>query len=378
LAQTDEEAFLDLLYAAAAEPRDWPGALERLADLIGGTSVWLSRLNVVDGGGTGVTVRLDPQMTHLYNAHFAACNPLNNVRDPHAYWRGWRPRILLDEEWMPKEELLRTEFYNDFLRPQDIHTAMMIRVAQHPPEVCVINVNRPVERGPYSRRELETAERLHPHLIRAFRLSQAFAELHGLGADLTEALDSAPDGVFLLEDTGHVRYANRAAERAVGPTAPLAVVHGRLSAKDPAVARRLAGLIAAAGSSDPSTRRAGELTFAPCAGGAPLTATVAPQRSGPLAVFGEKPCVVVCVRDPNGAAVVPPDALRDRYGFTAAEARVALAIGEGMTPRQVAERLGVSFNTVRHQLQSVYEKAGINRQAELVRMLSRGLDGHPS
>jgi DNA-binding CsgD family transcriptional regulator/PAS domain-containing protein len=370
----DEDAFLDLLYAAAAEPALWETVLERFADLIGGTSVWLSRLNVVDGTGSGVIARIDPRMPNLYLEHYAACNPLNNVKNPDDYWRGWKLRILTDEDWMPKEDLVRSEYYNDFLRPQDIHTTLMVRLAQHRPETSVINVNRSLERGPYERSDVECVERLHPHLIRAFRLSQQFADLHGLSADMAAALDEAPYGIFLLEDTGRVRHANRAAEGMAGPSAALCVVDGGLSATNPEFARRLAGLIAIAGSADPSARRAGELSLPSAGGGAPLTVTVAPQRSGPLAVFQKRPCVVVCVHDPNSHSAVVADTLRDRYGFTPAETRVALAIGDGVSPRRAAETLGVSFHTLRHQLQSVFEKAGINRQAELVLLTRRIAD----
>jgi DNA-binding CsgD family transcriptional regulator len=46
-------------------------------------------------------------------------------------------------------------------------------------------------------------------------------------------------------------------------------------------------------------------------------------------------------------------------------------VGGGESPREVDERLGVSFNTVRVQLARVFEKTGVGRQADLARLLAR-------
>jgi DNA-binding CsgD family transcriptional regulator len=61
------------------------------------------------------------------------------------------------------------------------------------------------------------------------------------------------------------------------------------------------------------------------------------------------------------------------FGLTPAEARVAVAIMGGASTREAAAALGVSFHTVRHQLQSMLEKTGASRQSELVAMLMRAV-----
>ncbi len=68
---------------------------------------------------------------------------------------------------------------------------------------------------------------------------------------------------------------------------------------------------------------------------------------------------------------VGEDRLIAAFSLPAAEARVAAAVGAGESPREVAERLGVSFHTVRAQVARVFEKIGISRQVELARLLSR-------
>ena len=102
MAELDDHRFLDLLYSAAIQPELWEPAIEAFADLVGGTSGWLSRLSVVDGTGAG-SPRGSIRRCALYLDHYAAVNPLNNVADPVQYLSDWQPSILTDDDWMPKK-----------------------------------------------------------------------------------------------------------------------------------------------------------------------------------------------------------------------------------------------------------------------------------
>ena len=122
--------FVDQIYDTAFEPDLWIPVMERFADMLGGTGSWLSELNMIDGTGGGVLARINPAMRTVYAEYFALRNPLSNVDNPGEYLRTWVPKIMTDEDWMPKEDLIRSEYYNDFLAPQDIHSTLMIRLAR--------------------------------------------------------------------------------------------------------------------------------------------------------------------------------------------------------------------------------------------------------
>jgi len=139
----DFSEFLDLPYAAPFEPDLWVPTMERLADMVGGTSAWRSRLSVADGSGSGIIARADPAMRQRYIEHFGQRNPFVIKRDPRRYIREWRPNIRFHDDFLPREEVVRTEFYNDFLSPQDIRASMMIGLAADGIETCVLNINTP-------------------------------------------------------------------------------------------------------------------------------------------------------------------------------------------------------------------------------------------
>jgi DNA-binding CsgD family transcriptional regulator len=69
-------------------------------------------------------------------------------------------------------------------------------------------------------------------------------------------------------------------------------------------------------------------------------------------------------------SVPTAEVLQGLFDLTPAEARVARGIGEGRTIDAIALASGVTRETVRTQLAAVLAKTGLNRQAELVALLS--------
>jgi DNA-binding CsgD family transcriptional regulator len=60
--------------------------------------------------------------------------------------------------------------------------------------------------------------------------------------------------------------------------------------------------------------------------------------------------------------------VRRLYGLTDAEARVVAGLTLGETVKQIAVAHGVRVSTVRAQVRSIFDKTGVHRQTELVRL----------
>jgi DNA-binding CsgD family transcriptional regulator len=372
MASFDESGFLDLLYGAAISPRLWESVLQRLCDMFDGSSGTLTRFDLTTGAGSAITARSDPTAVELYYRHFAAVNPLNNVRDPHRYRREWRTAILTDEDWMPKAELVRTEYYNDFCRRYDADSVMMVRLALHRGQPCVINISRSPRMGQFGAAELDLAARLHPHLIRAFDLGVKLAAERATDATAAGLIAQSPHGIFLLDLKGRVLRMSAAGEAMLADRASLTVRRGRLAAVDPGAARRLDALLGAAACPDHDRRAGGAMALPVLGRAVPLCVTVAPVRGeDETGLFDDGPRVLVCVTDPDARVQRPEERLRDLFGLTAAEARLALGLlaGDGLVG--VAERFGVSHNTARVHLARIFEKTGVNRQSALAALTMR-------
>jgi DNA-binding CsgD family transcriptional regulator len=68
--------------------------------------------------------------------------------------------------------------------------------------------------------------------------------------------------------------------------------------------------------------------------------------------------------------------LIDIFGVTLAEARLTLKLLEGLSLTASAEALGVSRNTARTQLSSVFSKTNLNSQTQLVKLVLDVLSDH--
>ena len=66
----------------------------------------------------------------------------------------------------------------------------------------------------------------------------------------------------------------------------------------------------------------------------------------------------------------------DIFGVTLAEARLTLKLLEGLSLTAGAEALGISRNTARTQLSSVFSKTNLNSQTQLVKLVSDVLSDH--
>src|SRR5690606_34328659 len=75
--------------------------------------------------------------------------------------------------------------------------------------------------------------------------------------------------------------------------------------------------------------------------------------------------VLILIR-PASALQSPAELARNAWGLTEAEAEIAASLAAGEDLNAIGDARGVSLTTVRSQLYSIYAKAGVHRQAELV------------
>jgi DNA-binding CsgD family transcriptional regulator len=81
------------------------------------------------------------------------------------------------------------------------------------------------------------------------------------------------------------------------------------------------------------------------------------------------PRAIVIVRDPRKNAQRKVNIIAATFALTPAETEVALALCDGLPRTQIAAQRGVSLETLRTQIRSIYSKTGCSRESELVLML---------
>jgi Response regulator containing a CheY-like receiver domain and an HTH DNA-binding domain len=83
-----------------------------------------------------------------------------------------------------------------------------------------------------------------------------------------------------------------------------------------------------------------------------------------------RPSMLVLCRLPNARTLESVKRLASLFELPQREAQLAVALNEGLTIAEAAERMGLTLETARNYSKRLYAKLGVRGQAELVRLVS--------
>ncbi|HEX6803644.1 MAG TPA: LuxR C-terminal-related transcriptional regulator [Terriglobales bacterium] len=361
--------LLAALYDAAADSSLWLVFLRELANATRSSQSGIL-LHDLQHGHHSVSLDwgIDAKTARLYQDYYGARDIWMQRAAPLVY-SGWMAR---SEDICAFEELSRSEFYNDFLQPQGgFAHAMWGVIEKSPSKMIGLGLYRDRRRQPFESRDLQLLSFLAPHLQRAFRLHMQVSELKAFAQDLEHAVDMLPTAIVLLGNDRRILHTNKSAAKILADNDGLLAVHQQLQASHPAETARLDNLIcqAQATSTGNGLSPGGGIKISRRIRPA-LEVVVTPVRHINLGSSCPVHAIAFVV-DPTKNLRPAADILRAIFGLTPAECRVALLLGDGLAPRAIAELIGVSANTLKTQLASIYRKTGTSRQGQLVRMLSQ-------
>ncbi|MEQ1438889.1 helix-turn-helix transcriptional regulator [Fontimonas sp. SYSU GA230001] len=193
-------------------------------------------------------------------------------------------------------------------------------------------------------------------------------------AALIAALDLVEEAIAVLDVTGRVLHANRAASVLLGKENGVSLAPGgRLQVAD----RRAADLMRSALARLVSQVHKGqdtlpdvERTIVSKRDGLPLVVTIhaIEVRSPPP----NQAVAIAFICDPESRPGDHAATLKLVYGLTAGEVKLVQALNEGLTLKEFSDWSGLSYETVRSYVKRVLAKTGARSQTDLVR-LTQGL-----
>lgn len=353
--EADLFEVIDRIYAAGMSFDQWPEALTRMADLLGARDASLGAMSP-DALPWIFAPRTDPAFMQTYAENY---HPMDGVW--HGVTRRGVDRPATDAMVMPRDELVKSAFHNEWSRPQGYQTIMggMILAERGWRTVLML----PGQEA-FGLDELRLLATLTPHVRRAVQLNLRLAQ-GDLNQQFTVGLlEQMATAAFVVDADGALLFANGAAEPLFRRGRPLRAVGGRVTASRPDDAAQLQAMI---GRCAAPASAGGDLRLRQDAGPDMLLQFAPIRRETPL--LGPGMPVAIVFDTSSQPPSNPTQHLRTKYDLTAAEAAFALEIVKGDGKRAAAERRGVSYATARTQLQRIFEKTGVHRQAELVRLL---------
>jgi DNA-binding CsgD family transcriptional regulator len=278
---------------------------------------------------------------------------------------------------LPASEMVRTEFFNDWMRPQGFLPAPGLGTTLHggPDGEDYSGFFLCARRG--SRSLDVTAEklcrRLAPHLRHAVSVTRLGTALELERRASQDMFDRLPVAAALINARARIVWMNEPCQKLVAEADGFAIGKDGLEAATPAETRQLRQAVARALQTAQATRSTGAdvVSLSRPSGGRALSALVFPIPVRGKQVFGSDACVGVFVSDPERRVQLPVDTLRRLYGLTPAEARLTVVLARGTRLRAAADELGIRINTARHHLKQIFVKTRTGTQASLVHLLLR-------
>lgn len=350
------------IFAAALDQRKWDGVLKSINRCFPGVRTHIFTQDTVLSTTTGFyTQGYDPAFLEQYSSYYADKN-------------SWAPSfssarpgsVLASEEMISKEDLRNTEFYNDWVKPQEDITGgggAVIERGRTSSALFGGNI-REKDREFLEPQWMDFTRLILPMLQCSWRINRALAASE-IERILPAKARTANAAVLLTDQNDRPVYANKAAEEMFAARNTLEVsISGRL---------RIAGLAHRFGDylndgfpnfidmpiADHARVWIGKLlpsTFE--------TFDMSFNRAGFIPVK-----VIVITSQQKQPDHV--SSLQRLFGLTVAEAQVALLISEGYDINEISKLRTVSKNTVRFQVKASLEKLGVRRQTELALIIAR-------
>jgi DNA-binding CsgD family transcriptional regulator len=268
-------------------------------------------------------------------------------------------------KFFDEEYVRHSEYYADFLLPHGIRYGAATRLhSRSPGQSPIFSLNRSPQAKLFSRSDLAELERLTPQLDRAVLLHQKLKRIQLENHGQASLLQQVSFGIFVADADGRVIKMNQTAERIIAMADGLVLESGILT---PARSFERAKLSKAL---QEPTRGGGSFLVGRPSGRLPYALLITPLPTElRLMLDAGRPFALILVTDFDFRTKIRGRRLSELFGFTNAEALLAVALAQGKDLRQIASATGQSLPTLRSHLRAMFEKAGVKRQADIVRLV---------
>ncbi len=351
------DALLGDLYAGVADRHCMEEFLRKLGLVTGSHVTTMVRADLADPSASSLlTIGAAPEEVLRWSEH-AGENPWMERYKPEIHAGG----ICNGDAYVTHKELVASQYYDGFLRYIDTEHSVGICAAHDRNRAAFLMLCRSGRMGAYDEDCIELFQRLAPHVVNAFALQMQFEHLHAQASHVTRH----QRGMFLLDAQWRWVGGNPVAEQMVAAgwwrgrlMAPLEAVHHDTRAAWKALQRKF----------DQASAMPVVVPVQDAKG--VLVAFASVHAYGAAAISKDLPCYMLFVRPLHLADAGTMNAqLRQLFGLTASEALFVLALRKQGDPARAASDVGIAESTARTRLQSIFDKTGVHRQADLMLLM---------
>lgn len=360
--------LVGLIYDCAIDPERWPIAMEAIRIELGFHN---ATLDLIDLPSAAALTSITCNIPSHYLAMMADAGP-----DIIEQWGGEalvqslpldRPAVLSHVNPAFDLATATNPYYLTFAKPQGIIDVLSIGLARDARAIGTVSFGRHVSAGPIGEREVAIARLLVPHLQRAATINRILEGAVLAQATFAATLDTLTVPVFLVDAALGVVHANPAARTVADRGDMVRIARGRLQTGATGASNALeAAVVQAARNESELERRGLGIPVSRLDGGRgalhvlPLCCGNRHNDRGAVAA--------VFVASIDTPFVAPTEMAAALFGLTPAETRLFEHLVTGHTQATAAVALGVERSTVKSHLLQIYDKVGVRRQSDLVRV----------
>jgi len=304
--------------------------------------------------------RVIPEMTRAYVEHFQHQDPSRRGYDAIPIGGWW-----IDSHKLGVQGVRASPFHQEFLRPNGMVSYMSAPIIRDGHREVALSFLRGRRAGLFTQ---DDADRLHwivPHLQRAVSMRERIHELTQTQRLSESLMNRLPYGLVLVGANGNPLMHNARGRHWLEQFGPAS----QKSARSPATALPLNEMIrAACHVRSPTPVQACWVTRR----GARVAQLIVLKltEAHALGAGAHQTAALLVFHEPRAASRLLGGILRDLYGLSPAEIKIAEGVLELDELRLICARLRISAATMRTHLQSIFRKMGVHSRPHLVRVLS--------
>ena len=359
------EAVIHRIHAATGQETGWIDALEAVRVLFCGRLAVLAKYDFQAGHGEKLSVSPpDEAFRQAYEQHSVRNPWLMSSMD---YQAG---SIMIDAELLRPQDLIRTDFYQHFLKQQDLFHRLCGVLIRERDVTYYLAIYRTQAQVSFNDQDKQRLQPILQHFKLALENHWTLLHARSLNAAIQSIADQLTPAVFLVDGEGQLLFHNHAADQILERQQGLFCENNHLIAATHAEQRALkeaiqeitqwqntaiemkTKIITVSNNTDP-----------------PLVISIRAIDRQVCSPFGEqRKAVVLIVKNPDSIHDENNCPLTRIYQLTSAQARLTNLILSGYNLTHAAKKLNVSDNTVRSHLKQVFLKTDTHSQMELVHL----------
>jgi DNA-binding CsgD family transcriptional regulator len=373
------ESIIARLHQATGRIDDWTEVLAGVRELFQGRLAALGRYHFLSGQGSKIAVT---PPNEPFRSEYATQHAIRNpwFIASQEYRSG---RVMTGDELLRQDDLIRTDFYQQFLRKYGLHHRLCGVLTRTEESTLYLDVYRDDTQPAFGDHDKRVLHSVIGHLAPALENHWALLHLDSLNRLLQAVVDGFAPAIFLVDRDGLLLFASHKAPELLDGTTGLQRRGARLAAGNRMEDRALLEAIAQIAGHEPSPDGAGikdaGIKVVPLFNG-----NGNGNRSHPLVITAHpagqwfctetstyRQAVMLVIKSPEAFHDVEQCAFAQVYQLTNAQARLTGLLLAGYSLSRAAECMLISENTARSHLKQVFQKTDTHRQIELVHLHAR-------